>query len=283
MTNTKLQIRIMTREELNTIMDWAAAEGWNPGFFDANCFYSADSTGFLIGTVNDEPVASISVVKYGKSFGFLGFYIVKPEYRGKGYGLQIWNAGIEYLEDRNIGLDGVVNQQDNYIRSGFKLAYKNIRYEGSKTINSIDNKDIIDLSTIPFNTFEKFDRQLFPDSRTQFISCWINQPSHKALGIKYKNKLVGYGVIRKCRIGYKIGPLFAITPDLAEKLFQALISKVKPGDPYYIDVPEINGAAIIMVQKYNMKKVFETARMYTNEVPDIDLNKVFGVTSFELG
>jgi len=32
-----------------------------------------------------------------------------------------------------------------------------------------------------------------------------------------------------------------------------------------------------------MKPMFETARMYTKEEPEAPLNKVFGVTTFELG
>ena len=123
-------IRTMTRQEMDIAVDWAAAEGWNPGLYDAHCFNLADPTGFLVGLLGDEPIASISVVKYGNSFGFLGFYIVRPEYRGRGYGMRIWNAGLASLQGRTIGLDGVVAQQDNYRESGFTLAYRNIRYQG---------------------------------------------------------------------------------------------------------------------------------------------------------
>jgi hypothetical protein len=45
------------------------------------------------------------VVRYDSSFGFLGFYIVKPEMRGRGYGYQIWQAGMERLEGCTVGLD----------------------------------------------------------------------------------------------------------------------------------------------------------------------------------
>ena len=66
-------IRTMTRQEIDIAIDWAAAEGWNPGLHDADCFYAADPHGFLIGLLGDEPIATISAVKYGASFGFLGF------------------------------------------------------------------------------------------------------------------------------------------------------------------------------------------------------------------
>ncbi len=114
-------------------MTWAAAEGWNPGLHDAGCFHAADRDGFLVGLLGTVPVATVSVVRYGATFGFLGLYIVQPAYRGLGYGMRIWTAGLAYLAGRNIGLDGVVAQQDNYRKSGFTFAYRNIRYRGTAT------------------------------------------------------------------------------------------------------------------------------------------------------
>lgn len=283
MQDKTYRIRIMNREEVDLAIEWAAKEGWNPGLHDADCFYSADPNGFLIGLLGDEPIATISVVKYGDSFGFLGFYIVRPEYRGKGYGIKIWNAGLKYFEGRNVGLDGVVAQQDTYKKSGFKLAYRNIRYEGSGGGNFPEYSKIVKLSTLPFETIDSYDRSFFPANRTQFTKSWINQADCNALGIMRNGILAGYGVIRKCHSGYKIGPLFADNPELAESLFLSLKSGIKSSEPFYLDIPEVNRAAVGLVEYYNMKVVFETARMYSREKPDMPLNRIFGVTSFELG
>jgi hypothetical protein len=70
-------------------------------------------------------------VSYGEYYGFIGFFIVKPDVRGRGYGFGIWQAGMKKLEDRVIGLDGVTTQQDNYQKSGFVLAHRNIRFGGT--------------------------------------------------------------------------------------------------------------------------------------------------------
>jgi hypothetical protein len=48
-------------------------------------------------------------------------------------------------------------------------------------------------------------------------------------------------------------------------------------------VPEVNRAAVDMARRHGMERVFETARMYTGEVPDLPLDRIFGVTSFEVG
>jgi len=282
MQDNNYTIKTMSRKEVNIAIEWAAAEGWNPGLHDAECYFTADQNGFIIGLIGDEPIATISVVKHGESFGFLGFYIVKSEYRGKGYGIQIWNAGLKYLEARNIGLDGVVAQQDNYKKSGFKLAYRNIRYEGIGGCPPPDS-EIVQLSTLPFETIDSYDRPFFPENRSKFIKSWINQPECHSLGIMQNGKLSGYGVIRGCRVGYKIGPLFADNPEIAESLFLALKSKVKPTEPVFLDTPEVNQSAVALAERYNMKVSFETARMYSGEMPDIPTNRLFGVTSFEIG
>jgi len=137
--------------------------------------------------------------------------------------------------------------------------------------------------TIPFETIESYDRPLFPEVRSPFIKSWINQPDCTALGIMRGGKLVGYGVIRACRSGRKMGPLFADSPELAESLSLALKSGVKTKEPIYLDTPEVNRAAVSLAKLYNMEVVFETARMYAGERPDMPLHRVFGVTSFEVG
>ncbi|WP_116475197.1 GNAT family N-acetyltransferase [Zobellella maritima] len=281
--NNTYTIRTMTRPEIDIAIDWAAAEGWNPGLHDADCFYAADTHGFLVGLLGAKPIAVISVVKYGGSFGFLGLYIVKPEFRGLGYGLQIWNAGLAYLGGRDIGLDGVIAQQANYNRSGFTLAYSNVRYQGHGGGEYPAHSGIVPLASMSFADICTYDTLCFPESRPQFLWCWLNQAGSSALGIRQDGKLAGYGVVRKCRSGYKIGPLFADTAELAEPLFLALQSRVPEGEPLFLDTPAANGAAIALARRHHMRVSFEAARMYRGQSPAVSIKRLFGVTSFELG
>ncbi len=120
----------MTRSDLDLAIAWAAAEGWRPGLADGDSFYAADPQGFWLGELEGTPISCISAVAYNDCYGFLGFYIVHPGYRGQGYGWQTWQHALAYLGDRQIGLDGVVAQQANYQSCGFELVYRNIRYGG---------------------------------------------------------------------------------------------------------------------------------------------------------
>ena len=145
-----LTIRTMRPDEISLAVDWATAEGWNPGLADAGCFASVDPEGFFIGELDGKPAATVSCVNYGARFSFLGFYIVRADLRGSGYGLCIWNAAIAHAGPRVIGLDGVTAQQDNYRKSGFALAYANVRYGGTVAAPAAPQADVIALSDVPF-------------------------------------------------------------------------------------------------------------------------------------
>ncbi|MCU0525001.1 MAG: GNAT family N-acetyltransferase [Elainella sp. Prado103] len=273
----------MDPDEIHLAIDWAASEGWNPGLYDANSFYAADPQGFWIGELGSIPIATISAVRYGASFGFIGFYIVQPDYRGQGYGLQLWQAAMQALSGRNVGLDGVVAQQNNYQKSGFKLAYRNLRYQGVSGGDCPTDPTLVDIAQLPFEQVAAYDRSFFPDDRSTFLQSWLQQPERVACGVIHNSELVGYGMIRPCRTGYKIGPLFADRPAWAELLLTALRSQVPPAQPIYLDVPESNPAAVALAEAEQMSLMFETARMYTGDLPDLPLDRLFGVTTFELG
>ena len=135
-----------------------------------------------MGFLDDKPISCISAVSYGKDFGFMGFYIVHTKHRNKGYGIKIWNKAISYLKTQNIGLDGVVEQQENYKKSGFKLTYRNIRYQETAKKYEINNNNIVKINSIPFKELVRYDSQLFPVPRPQFLKYWISEPESLTVG-----------------------------------------------------------------------------------------------------
>src|ERR1700730_7055888 len=276
------RLRPMRPDEISIAVNWAAAEGWNPGFADDACFAAADPEGFLLGELDGAPAATVSCVNYGARFAFLGFYIVRKDLRGRGYGLRIWNAAIARAGQRVIGLDGVVAQRQNYRKSGFELAYANIRYGGAVAAPEAPPADVIALSAVPLAIVEAYDATVFPAPRTAFLRAWINAPGHIGCALVRDGGLAGWGVIRPCRKGRKIGPLVADDRATAEVVLSALLAGVGGGE-IFLDVPSINRDAVALAQDLGLAPVFETARMYTGTVPRLRRERVFGVTTFELG
>jgi hypothetical protein len=145
---------------------------------------------------------------------------------------------------------------------------------------------LLPLAHFPLDEVLAYDQRAFPARREAFLWAWLTMPGHTALGLMRNGRLAGYGVVRPCCQGSKIGPLFADDDDAAHALFhglcQAAPSSAK-GGPVYLDVPVPHAGAVRLAEFHGMRPVFETARMYRGPAPEIDLGRVFGITSFELG
>ncbi len=286
MSGTDVSVRVATADEVAIIVDWAAAEGWNPGLADAACFRAQDPDGFFIGVEagSGAPVSAVSVVTYGDAFAFLGLYIVRPDRRGRGHGLATWRAGLAHAGRRTVGLDGVVAQQDNYRRSGFALAHRNIRFAGTAASSGkvTGNASLVTLADVGADALLAYDGACFPAPRPAFLGAWTTAPGHRGMALVRDGRLAGYGVARPARDGHKIGPLFADDPAGAEVLFDALTAPLA-GQRISLDVPEPNGAAVRLAERHGLAAVFETARMHTGPVRPVASDRVFGITSFELG
>jgi hypothetical protein len=209
----------------------------------------------------------------------MGFYIVRKDLRDQGIGLKLWNMAIDYMGDRTIGGDGVIDMLPKYEQQGFRIDYRNARYEG---VGKYPSANLPGLESVPFAELEQYDRRFFPASRRAFLKMWMSRAGSLGRAAIVEGKLVGYGVIRPCHTGFKIAPLFADTPDMADELFTSLSSLAKDG-PYFLDIPMCNPAARKLVDRYDMKMVFETARIYKGSVPQLPLQDIYGITSFELG
>jgi len=282
--NKKYKIRTMHKNEIADIaIAWAKDEGWNPGLYDAECFYAADPKGFFVGELDKKPISCISAVRYDKKFGFLGFYIVKPHYRGNGYGITIFNKALQYMGKRNIGGDGVLRRIGDYKKLGFKPAYKNRRYRGYGTGSKTPINGLQKTTEVDFAALCAYDAAIFPAKRHLFLKYWLKQPGTKSYVYTLNGIILGFGVIRPCFEGYKIGPLFADDSAVATKIFGVLVGSVQKNEKIFFDVPEINPSAITLAQKYNMRVVFETMRIYSCRQPQTKSAKIFGLTSFELG
>ncbi|WP_368416591.1 GNAT family N-acetyltransferase [Falsiroseomonas sp.] len=275
-------IRTLTPQQAQRAVEWAAAEGWNPGLADLGAFLAQDAGLFLGAFQGDGLLSVISATRYDPGFGFIGFYIAKPEVRGQGHGIAVWRAAMRQLEGRLIGLDGVVAQQANYRRSGFALAWNNIRFGGDALMLPAPRAHIVPALSVPFAAIEALDRQVFPAPRPAFLRAWLGAPGHVALALLEDGEVAGFGVIRPSHNGHKIAPLVTATEGQAESLVAALLVRVAPG-PVFLDVPEPHDAAVGLAERLGLKPVFETARMYTGPAPAVAMDRLFGIASFELG
>ncbi len=277
----KLAVTTMSKEELETVLDWAAEEGWNPGIADACAFHTADPNGFFLARLNEVPIAAISVVNHGSEDAFLGLYICRPEWRGKGIGLNIWNHALEHAGPRSIGLDGVPAQEDNYRASGFVRTGASLRHEGrlpaqatlgARAATPSDTSSLIEL-----------DARAGGFARADFLRTWVSRNDHmRATRVWGQDgRIEGFATWRACRAGTKIGPL--ISPDTNSALeLIADIAALRSDGPLIIDVPEANLALRTELETEGFIVPFSTARMYRGRPPTTG-STLQAIATMELG
>ena len=286
-----LMIRNMTRSEVDELVGWAAREGWNPGLHDAGLFWATDPEAFIAAELDGEMVGGGAITSYGGEFGFMGLFIVRPQFRGRGLGNALWHARRQRLLDRlrpsaSIGLDGVFTMQSYYAKGGFVFSHRNLRFRVDIAQPPAAARDedahIVPLGGVPFEEVLAYDRTCFPTPRPSFLAGWIGQPDALALGYRRDGKLRGYGVVRRCGEGCKVGPLFADDTRVAGALY-ARLAEFAAGGPLFLDAPENNPAAMALAAQHQMVEVFGCARMYLRQPPAVEHGRIFGVTTFELG
>jgi GNAT superfamily N-acetyltransferase len=274
--------------EWDLVVRWAAAEGWNPGRYDAEHFLAVDPAGFLLGREDGEVVSAISVVNYSEDYAFLGYYLVREDRRGQGLGIETWKAGLAHAAGRTVGLDGVVDQQGNYRASGFTSAYTTVRHSGVPSTDTNPQTSggpasgIVPVDGVDLSLLAALDAACHPADRFAFATGWASDPRHHALARFRDGLLTGYGVLRPAEDGYRVGPLLATTPRDAEALLAALLAEAG-GTKVSIDIPEPHQLARAMAEQHGLTPSSSTARMYTGPVRTMQQSLVYGAMSLELG
>ncbi len=270
----KIAIRTVQNEsEVELILSWAEAEKWNPGKYDYKPYFEMDKKGYLLLLVDEKPVGSISLVKYSNEFSFIGLFIVLPEYRSRGLGKVLWEAAMLNLEKfPTIGLYSVPQQVSRYSTSGFVEAYKNKRRSAQAPEKPEEISYLMDAKKNPnrmFSALCRYDKEVFTHNREKLLNSMLKMPQTFAFVSFNKNDRVnGYGIVRPCMEGFRIGPLYADDCESAKTLFRILLSRI-PGKSFILDMPENNTFSDLFAEYFKLQHVSQadTVAMIKGEEP----------------
>jgi GNAT superfamily N-acetyltransferase len=276
----------MRREEASILGDWAAAAGWNPGLADIAVAWGYDPDAFIALRKGDTLIGGGAIMAYGRTAGFMGLFIMHPEWRQQGLGRCLWHERLRRLRARldpaaPIGMDGVFEMVPFYEAGGFRSLHRDLRFEGVAEAGMADPA-VEPLAAVPAAAIAGYDAAVTGLSRPGFLGAWLGVPGGYGVALREGGQLRGYGFARPCQHGVKIGPLLADTPAVAERLLGGLLA-ARPGVAVALDVPEPNAAALAMVRARGWREAFGCARMESGGRLPVDLARVFGVTSFEFG
>ena len=140
---------------------------------------------------------------------------------------------------------------------------------------------MVDARSLPLETLVTYERDLFPAERATFLAAWLAMPGTVSRAVVDGDQLLGWALRRPCIEGYKVGPLFADEPEIADDLLRALAADA--AGLLYLDIPDPNNAGRALAARHDMRSIFTTTRMYDGSPPRLDHDRIFGVTSLELG
>ncbi len=269
------------------LVDWARGEGWDPGLADAGAFWETDPEAYVGFDVDGELGGGACTVAYGRSYGFMGLYILRPELRGRGLGgefaLELVRGMRSRLDgDASIAIEGVVAMTPFYERAlGFTADHGTARMQAVSAGGSRE-PGLIELAAVPLAELAAYDAPRFGAPRERFLGNWTAPAGGLALAMPGPDGIRGYGVLRPTGLGYKVGPLFADDRAIAASILSALMEHAA-GSVVSLDVPEVNSPGLELAASHGMAEVFRCIRMHRGPRPAIPWQEVFGVTTLELG
>lgn len=280
-------IRPIDLPELNQLIVWAELEGWNPGINDASLLWQMDPEGFLGIELDGKFAGGGAVIRHSASFGFMGLFLVDPAFRNRGLGRILWTARRDSLLLRlsagaTIGLDGVDSMVGFYERGGFRRSTRHRRFVSPTGHRFCSGDGCVSATEVPVEQLQAMDGLCFPGGFRQTLMEWISQPGAVSHAVYTHGQLLGYGVLRPCRTGWKVGPLFAEDRRVAETILLSLL-EAAGGEPVYVDAPDNNPEAARLLKSFGMEEVFGCERMYLGPEPSVDPRRIFGITTLEAG
>lgn len=232
--------------------------------------------------MDDRIVATISAVRCSPQVTFLGFYLVTPEFRGEGFGKRLWDEVLGRVSNSTLTGDAVPEQLANYEGDGFEVAYRNARFTLDVAKPTETGKGLTPAGEVDFDQLVAFDAAHCFGPRPRFLREWITGTGRESLvAMGGDGKIRGFAASRKTSRGHRIGPVFCDGRECAEDLILTLAGMA--GGDISVDIPLPNGDAESMCLDLGMERSFETARIRRGDLPELPLNRIWGVTSLELG
>jgi len=237
----------MQPSDFKEINQWCIDEGWNIGIHDSDIYYKIDPIHHYIAKTN-KSVASLSIIKHDHNFFTLGPFIVHKSYRGQGIGEALWHVAmtqmVEEYPDAHIALYAVSEQVDRYRKADFipVLTIQRWYIDSSKLITSRSNQcTSITNKLIP--SIGQYYHNNYVTNRDLLFNELLLKPETNGLVFMDDNVIKGFGFIRRCVRGFRIGALVADTPEIAQTLIAGLL-EFALGAPVFIDVPGSNSNRI---------------------------------------
>ena len=277
-----LTIRHLGLQEMVFPMEVAYKEGWNPGLYDGAAFFQADPDGFFLAEQNGGMAGAISAVRCGEDLVVIGNHFVLPPFRGKGIGKALWEHALLQAGEKTAVCNGLTEGRAFYESYGFQGAYNVIRYGGVMFAEARHSRDVYPACDIDFRRLAQADAVFFGAARERVLKAWLETPVMESVCLLKDGDMRGWGSLRRCRKGWRLGPVFARDYACAEEMIRHLAMKTCD-EWVYIDIPETNVQAIRLAFAIGMAPLSARLKLFWGERIQEPIEQIFGFTSLDIG
>ena len=249
--------------------------------------------GIFIGELDGVIISSLCVVKFDDNLAFLGYYVVEKRFRGKGYGLAIFKAGMASLsKSHNCGLNAMLDTVQMYEKCGFQRAWTNrkIKFVISSTSSLLNDFNLPSIlvqtaTQVNFSDLFAYTLEVFGAPLGTYLKKLLEAPNTMSFAATSEGAIVGFvsarRAIRKGR-DWKVVPLYAdnihIAKTLLKHVFSTLVNTSSLTDVVSMDVAyDFNQEANALWKELNGSFYIDCVQMFSKGIPDIPKHKSYGV------
>ncbi|KAF2103656.1 hypothetical protein NA57DRAFT_69870 [Rhizodiscina lignyota] len=219
--------------------------GWNRAYNDAPMHWNVSrSTSWLVVTSkdSDKPEGCVVPFVFDNRTAWVGFFIMNASARGKGWGAALFRqclAEFKRMGCEYIGLDAVVEQKATYERRGFREVgmIKNMFRDGLGKVPIEDEIKtegsgwkLVDIRSIEAGKLVDFEERCtgFRRSRLWSKEGMFHRVEDDTCGFAATDAsgaLEGFVLVRVNHLGYRFGPIYASSRDIASALLRAAMKR----------------------------------------------------------
>jgi SAM-dependent methyltransferase/GNAT superfamily N-acetyltransferase len=281
--DSAIELTPANSSDIRMVSKWLAGEGWDFGIRDFAALLRNDPHSTLLVRHQSRPLGCVRAFSIGDTLGRISDLVIHPSARDKGLGRVLLRTAMSRLEGKVIGLDSPLEWVSTFEKEGFTTSFQVLRYQILSACDyaASDSVTVLEASMIP--AVGQFERRYFNADRTGYLASLLQEPVTMGRVVMEAGEVKGYALMRPSLWGWKIGPLVAVSLDVAVKLVNALATNLPLGSKVYLDVPEGNPEMVELMNRQCKAPLLRVARMYNGASPEIDCKGIYSTACFDLG
>jgi GNAT superfamily N-acetyltransferase len=273
-----MMFRKMESADIPSGLSLCRSAGWNQLSRDWEIFLIHDPQGNSVCVnENGNVVGTVTTIRYGNHFAWIGMVLVDPAHQRKGIGLGLLEESLQVLKNENcVKLDATPAGRQVYVKLGFEDEYGLSRMSASSfnTQQLISSPTATALTSENIESVSTLDMQVFGADRMTLLSWMLDGAPELAFKVGEGDQLKGYCFGRH---GYRfthIGPVVATTAEVAKNLVSVALKQCE-NKPVILDVPHHDQSWRGWLESVGFSELRPFIRMYSgnNQWPGIPENQ----------